>query len=141
MSVTPLMSCAAALSVRRAAVRPRVGPAARFITAAFALTALLAAPPAASARDRLTSITGPQGQSASRAVSREPGDLAASATGPGGRTLERRTVRGGGTVEGSASGPGGRTITRAVEREAGSASAVLTLPDGRTVVRQSEGSR
>jgi hypothetical protein len=61
----------------------------------------------AQARERSATITGPQGQTATRQVERLEGD-----------------------VDSSTTGPNGEVISRSVDRSAGSADAVLTGPRG-----------
>jgi len=63
-------------------------------------------------------------------------DRSSSVTGPNGHTASRQTVRSEGNVNSTATGPNGQTASRAVARTPQATEAVITLPNGQTVVRQ-----
>ena len=78
-----------------------------------AVAAVLAATPGeAQARERQTTVTGPQGKSATRAVSRHHGDVQSSSTGPNGKTSSRVVDRSPGQTTATVTGPEGKTATR-----------------------------
>ena len=92
--------------------QPRHPRLSRFLVCATVL-ALAGGAGVATARDRSSSVTGPNGQTATRLVSRAQGDVSSTTTGPN-----------------------GQTATRSVDRSAAGTQAELVLPNGRTVVRQ-----
>src|SRR5258708_39111766 len=80
--------------------------------AAAAFAALLLTPIAASAQhNHSTTVTGPNGQSATRAVTRAPGSTNATVTGPNGQTATRQRTRDpeSNSASGTATGPNGQT--------------------------------
>jgi hypothetical protein len=88
----------------------------RLVLVAFAAAvlgaALAAVPPAAEARERVTTVTGAQGKSATRQVSRVRGDVQSSTTGPNGKTMSRTVDRSAAGTTATLTGPNGRTATR-----------------------------
>ena len=79
---------------------------------------LMATADHAEARQRQSTLTGPQGQSAQRSVTRAHGDVSSSTTGPNGKTSSRvvdRSVRNGSaSTTATVTGPNGQTATRSV---------------------------
>jgi hypothetical protein len=105
------------------------------LVAAVLLLVALAAEPA-TARERSVTVTGPQGQTAEREVSREQGEVSSSTTGPDGQTAHRELSRGDGQTEATVTGPNGRQWRRVVERDAEGRQSTRTGPSGRSIVRQ-----
>ena len=86
-----------------------------FLIRAGALAAVLSAllvTQAASARERHTSITGAQGKTATREVSRSQGDVSSSTTGPNGKTASREVDRSASGTSATLTGPNGKTVQR-----------------------------
>jgi predicted porin len=104
------------------------------VAASAVLLAALAAQPAV-ARDRTVTVTGANGQTAERQVSREKGQVSSSTTGPKGQSVSREVARGGGQLESTVTGSNGRQWQRVVDRDATGREATRTAPNGRTVVR------
>lgn len=104
------------------------------LVAGALLLAALAAEPA-TARERSATITGPNGQTAERQVSREMGQVSSSTTGPDGKSTSREVSRGDGQAEATVTGPNGRQWQRVVNRDADGSQAARTGPAGRTIVR------
>ena len=75
--------------------------------AAFAVV-----PTAAEARDRVTTVTGAQGKTATRKVSRAKGDVQSSTTGANGKTMSRTVDRSAAGTTATVTGPNGQTATR-----------------------------
>ncbi len=99
--------------------------------AALCLTALAAQP--ALARDRQATVTGTNGQSATRNVARVQGDVSSSTTGAQGQTLASRNVdRSAGSTTSSATGPQGNSATRETTRTETGSSTTVTGPNGQT---------
>lgn len=71
----------------------------------------------AQARDRQTTVTGPNGQTATRDVSREQGQVNSSTTGPNGKTSSRSVARSASGATATATGPNGKTATRTTTRQ------------------------
>ena len=80
-------------------------------TLAVVLSALLVTQ-AASARERHTSVTGAQGKTATRDVSRSQGDVSSSSTGPNGKTSSREVDRSASGTSATITGPNGKTVQR-----------------------------
>lgn len=77
------------------------------------------------ARDRHAVITGSQGQTATRDVSRAQGDVASSSTGFRGRTRSRDVDRSAGGTQATLTGANGQTVNRVTTRnETGSTTTV-----------------
>lgn len=83
--------------------------------AALVSMSLLAALPA-QARERHTTVAGPNGQTATRDVSRAQGDVSSSTTGPNGKSASRQVDRSATGTEATVTGPNGQTATRSVQR-------------------------
>jgi len=99
--------------------------------AALCLAALAGQP--ALARDRQATLTGPQGHSATRDVSRTQGDVSSSTTGTNGKTLASRNVdRSASSTTGSVTGPQGKNATRQTTRTEGGSNTTVTGPNGQT---------
>lgn len=92
-------------------------PSSHRITLAALAAAVLGAslavlPPAAEARQRQTTVTGAQGKTATRNVSRVKGDVQSSTTGPNGKTTSRSVDRSATGTTATVTGPNGQTATR-----------------------------
>ena len=99
--------------------------------AAFCLAALTAQP--VLARDRQATVTGANGQSATRNVARVQGDVSMSTTGAQGQTLASRHVdRSAGSTTSATTGPRGRSATRETTRTESGSSTTVTGPNGQT---------
>jgi len=85
-----------------------------------ALCSALAALPA-QARDRHTTVTGANGKTATRDVSRQNGDVQSSTTGPTGKTSSRSVDRSASGTVATVTGPNGKTGTRTTTRSASTA--------------------
>ena len=64
------------------------------------------------ARTRQTTVTGPQGQTASRSINRERGQVSSTTTLPNGQTASRQVSRQDGQANATVSGPNGQTFNR-----------------------------
>lgn len=96
-----------------------------------ALCSSLLALPAAEARERKTTVTNAQGQSATRNVSRSGGDVNASTTTANGQTLSTRTVDRSATgTTATTSGPQGNSATRETVKTDTGSSTTVTGPKG-----------
>jgi hypothetical protein len=101
------------------------------VLTAFCLITLAAQP--ALARDRQSHVTGPQGHSATRDVSRVQGDVSSSTTGANGKTLAARNVdRSASGTTGSVTGPQGKSASRQTTRTDTGSSTTVTGPSGQT---------
>lgn len=96
--------------------QPHTPAMSRLVLVAFAAALLGAAfavvPAAAEARDRVTTVTGAQGKTATRKVSRAKGDVQSSTTGPNGKTMSRTVDRSAEGTTATVTGPNGQTATR-----------------------------
>jgi len=90
------------------------------LIAAVSVALLAAASPAEAGRLRQTSVTGPQGKTATRTVARDHGDVQSSTTGPNGKTSSRSVDRSATGTTATVTGPNGRTATRTTSRSASS---------------------
>lgn len=90
------------------------------LMAAVAVTLLAAALPAEAGRVRQTTVTGPQGKTATHAVTRDHGDVQSSTTGPNGKTSSRSVDRSATGTTATVTGPNGKTATRTTSRSASS---------------------
>lgn len=109
-------------------------------------------------RSHGTTVTGPEGNTASRMVQRQGGQVDATTTGfrgraftrqaqhsatgssstitgANGQTASREVSRGDGQVNGTVTGPNGQSATRDVTRDASGATATLTGANGQTYSR------
>lgn len=87
------------------------------IVLSAACLSLAALAPAASARDRSSSFTGPNGQTATRDVSRTQGNVSSSTTGPNGQTSSRVVTRSADGTQAVVTGPNGKTLVRNTVRQ------------------------
>lgn len=94
------------------------------LLAAFAFTG------SAHARLRSTTVTGPQGQSASRVVNRAQGDVSSSTTGPRGRNASRQVNREPGSTQATVTDGQGNTYSRSTTHDNGSSNTTVTGPQG-----------
>ncbi len=83
--------------------------------ALLALSGLLAG--AAQAAERHTSVTGPNGKTATRDVVRQDGDVSSSTTGPNGKTSSRVVDRSASGANATVTGPNGKVIKRTTTRQ------------------------
>ena len=85
---------------------------------AVAIAALFSAFAAlpAHARERTTTVTGANGKTATRDVSRQNGDVQSSTTGPNGKTSSRSVNRSAAGTTATVTGPGGQSATRTTKR-------------------------
>lgn len=77
---------------------------------------LVASLPAEAGRLRQTTVTGPQGKTATRTVVRDHGDVQSSTVCPNGRTSSRVVDRSPGQTTVTMTGPDGRSATRTTTR-------------------------
>lgn len=70
----------------------------------------------AEARSRQTTVTGAQGKTLSRQVTRDHGDVSSSTTGPNGKTSSREVDRSPGETTATVTGPNGKTASRTTTR-------------------------
>lgn len=82
-----------------------------------ALCSALAILPA-EARERQTTVTGANGKTATRNVSRQNGDVQSSTTGPNGKTSSRSVDRSASGTVATVTGPNGQSATRTTTRTA-----------------------
>lgn len=104
----------------------------RSITLTALCLAGLAAQPAL-ARDRQATVTGANGQSATRNVTRAQGDVSSNITNAQGKTIGSRNVnRSAGSTTSATTGPLGRSATRETTRTETGSSTTVTGPNGQT---------
>lgn len=84
---------------------------------------LLVAAGEAQARTRQSTVTGAQGKSATRAVTRHRGDVQSGTTGPNGQSSSRVVEREPGQTTATVTGPKGKTASRTTSYGQGGASA------------------
>lgn len=101
------------------------------LATAFALAAMLgmAASPA-QAFTRNTTVTGADGKTASRNVTRSGGNVARTTVYPDGRTGSRVVTRNDGHVDAQVTGANGRSWSRVAQRQPGQASTTVNGPNG-----------
>jgi hypothetical protein len=63
-------------------------------------------------RTKNSTVTGPNGNTASHTATRQKGSVQSSSTGPKGQTTNRNVSRQGGTTKATVAGPNGNTATR-----------------------------
>lgn len=90
---------------------PRPPVFATLTLAAVAATLLIVCG-GATARERHTSVTGPNGQTATRDVVRSRGDVQSTTTRPGGKTSSRSVDRSASGTTATVTGPNGKSVTR-----------------------------
>lgn len=71
----------------------------------------------ATAAERDTSVTGPNGKTATRHVARSQGDVSSTTTGPNGKTSSRVVERSQGAASATVTGPNGKTVHRDTTRK------------------------
>lgn len=104
----------------------------RSIALATLYLAVFAVQPAL-ARERQAAVTGANGKSATRDVSRVHGDVSSRTTSAQGKTLATRNVdRSAGSTTGSVTGPQGKSGTRETTRTETGSSTTVTGPKGQT---------
>jgi len=81
----------------------------------------------AEARERHTTVTGANGKTATRDVSRQNGDVQSSTTGPNGKTSSRSVDRSASGTVATVTGPNGKTGTRTTTRS-GTTAPASTAP-------------
>jgi hypothetical protein len=94
------------------------------------LVLALAAP--AQARERRGSVTGPNGQTATRDVSRTQGDVSSSTTGPKGQSASRDVNRTSTGITATVTGPRGKSGSRNTTRTGTGSDTTVTGPNGQT---------
>lgn len=91
------------------------------------LAVALSASPAL-ARDRSSTFTGPQGQTATAQSSHSQGQASGSVTGPQGQTATRAVARTASSTTATVTGPQGQSATRVTTRSQGSQSTHWQAP-------------
>lgn len=91
---------------------PRRGHTLSLLALVAALVGATALPDAAQARERSTTVTGANGKSATRSVSRAGGDVQSSTTGANGKTTSRTVDRSAAGTTAVVTGPNGQSVTR-----------------------------
>jgi hypothetical protein len=86
----------------------------------------------ATARTRQSTVTGAGGQSATRNVLRQHGDVSSSTTGSNGKTSSRVVDRSVNGATATVVGPNGKTASRVTTRVSTGSQSTLTRPDGQT---------
>lgn len=89
-------------------------------------TVLLSSP--ALARERSSTFTGPQGQTATAQSSHSQGQASGSVTGPQGQTATRAVARTASSTTATVTGPQGQSATRVTNRSQGSQSTTWQAP-------------
>ena len=110
-------------------------PSTTLLTVLFstiAAASLLAGVGEAQARERHTTVTTGNGQTATRTVDRSQGDVSSSTTGPNGKTSSRSVDRSASETTASVTGPNGKTATRATTRTGTGSQTTVTGPNGQT---------
>jgi len=94
--------------------------------------ALLGVADDAQARQRATTVTGPNGKTATRNVDRSAGDVSANTAGSNGATSSRAVDRSAAGTTATSTGPKGKTASRATTRTATGSQTTVTGPNGQT---------
>lgn len=102
------------------------------ILALASAAALLGVSGDALARGRSTSMTGANGQTATRSVNRSAGDVSSSSTGPNGNTASRLVLRSATGTTSTMTGFNGNTATRSTTRTDTGSQTTVTGPNGQT---------
>jgi hypothetical protein len=116
-------------------ISPQTSRASQSLSSLLALLIVAShglAPSPAHARTRSAIFTGSGGQTASRVVNRQQGDVSASTTGPRGRVMSRQVEREPGRTQSTVTGPNGQTATRNKTYSDGSSTSTVTGPTGET---------
>ena len=87
------------------------------VIALASATALLATTGEAQARERNTTVTGANGKTAQRSVTRSEGDVSSTTTGPNGKTTSRSVDRSANGATATVTGPNGKTASRVTTRQ------------------------
>jgi hypothetical protein len=101
------------------------------LTAVSACALLTLAAPA-EARERQGSVTGSNGNTATRSVSRVQGDVSASTTGPRGKTTSREVERTATTTTATTTGPNGNSVSRDTTRNSEGSQTTITGSNGQS---------
>lgn len=104
----------------------------RLTGAAVLISLSLLAVLPAEARERHTGVTGPNGQTATRDVSRVQGDVSSITTGPNGKSASRQVDRSATGTSAMVTGPNGQSASRSTTRSATGSQTTVTGPDGGT---------
>lgn len=96
------------------------------------LCAFLALAGQAEARGHSTSVNGPGGQTASREVLRQNGDVSSTTTGPNGKTSSRVVDRSAGGTTSTMTGFNGKTASRQTTRTESGSTTTVTGPEGQS---------
>jgi hypothetical protein len=86
----------------------------------------------AQARNRQTTVTGAGGQTATRDVFRQRGDVSSSTTGPNGKTASRTVDRSATGTTSTIVGANGKTAERVTTRTDTGSQSTVTGPNGQT---------
>lgn len=97
----------------------------------LSLAAVLAAPQA-QARERHTTVSGSNGHSATRHVSRNQGDVSSSTTGANGKTMSRTVDRSPEGTQATRTGPNGESISRSTNKTDTGSSTTLSTSTGKS---------
>ena len=98
----------------------------------IAVAALILATGAAQAGTRHTTVTGPQGASASRTVERSGGQVTDTTTGPNGNSRVRAVSRTPGETTATVTHANGTTSSRDTQRTSTGSTTTVTGPQGKT---------
>ncbi len=93
----------------------------------------------ASAAQRNTTVTGPNGKSVQRDVTRSKGAVSSSVTGANGKTATRSVERGNGQAAATVTGPNGRQWQRSSTHTSAGTTSTVTGPNGGTATRSTPG--
>lgn len=96
------------------------------------LCAVLACSGAAQARERHSTITGANGQTATRDILRSKGDVSSSTTGPNGKTSSRVVDRTASGTNATVTGFNGNTATRETTRTDSGSTTTVTGSGGKS---------
>ena len=102
------------------------------IVAALTLASTAFLSPPAEARSRGVTITGANGHSASRQVTRQGGNVSSSTTFGNGETMSRTVSRSGTGTTATVTGPNGQSATRSTTFTGNGSNTTLTGPNGQT---------
>jgi hypothetical protein len=102
------------------------------LIATVSTCAVLALATPAQARERQGSVTGPNGQTATRDVSRMQGDVSSTTTGPKGQSASREVDRSSTGTTATVTGPRGKSGSRNTTRTGTGSNTTVTGPNGQT---------
>jgi hypothetical protein len=100
--------------------------------AAVGACALLTLAQPVDARERQGTVTGPNGNTATRDVSRMQGDVSSTTTGPNGRSASREVDRSSTGTTATVTGPRGKSGSRNTTRTGTGSDTTVTGPNGQT---------